>query len=360
MTTTPAFEPNAPTPGTGTSWRERLWPRGGSGSGENLRLLALIILAYIVIVTFQSPDFLSLASLFDLIRTGSALTIVALGVLVVMVTGGIDVSFLANAILSAWIATALSNALGIDSLAFALTIAIGIGTFVGLVNGLIIYLFSLPTLITTLAMQGVLQGVLMVFLGARPITAGFMPSSLRDFGTSVLFEIPAGPGFTGLSVFAIPLVIVIVLTWYLLNRTPIGRASYALGSNPLGAVRSGVEVLKINLVVYGYAGALSGLTGLMMVSEIRLVNPVSLVGNELIVLAAVVIGGAKLTGGTGSVGGVVLGMALITLLSNTLVTLGLSASWNRFFIGAAMVAIAAISHYRAKQRNLKLLNFQDV
>ncbi|MBC7285170.1 ABC transporter permease [Hoeflea sp.] len=332
----------------------------GTGSQESFRLLALLVLLYVAIVALRSPDFLSLASLFDLVRSGAAWTIVALGVLVVMVTGGIDVSFLANAILSAWVATALSNALGIDSLAFALVVSIGLGACVGLVNGLIIYLFSLPTLITTLAMQGVLQGILMVFLGARPITAGFMPASLRAFGTDVLFEVPLGAGYIGLSVFVIPLVIVIALTWYILNRTSIGRAGYALGSNPIGAVRSGVRVLNVNVIVYGYAGALAGLMGLMMVSDIRLVNPVSLVGSELLVLAAVVIGGAKLTGGTGSVAGVVLGMTLITLLNNTLVTLGLSASWNRFFIGLAMVTIASISHYRARKRNERLLNFESI
>jgi len=351
----------AETPGSG--W----WPRLGSllrskraGRRENIWLLAMLTGAYVLIVAARSPDFLSLASVLDLISSGAAWTVVALGVLVVMVSGGIDVSFLANAILSAYVATMLSNLLGIDSLIFALSVAIGVGALVGTVNGLIIYLFSLPTLITTLAMQGVLQGVLMVFLGARPITASRMPVSLRDFGTDVLFEVPLGPGFIGLSVFVIPLIIAIILTWYLLNRTAIGRATYALGSNPTGALRCAVSLLRVNLVIYAYAGALAGLMGLMMVSDIRLVDPVTLVGNELFVLAAVVIGGAKLTGGTGSVTGVLLGMTLVTLLNNTLVTIGLSASWNRFFIGGALVLIASISHYRAKLRNLRQLNFESI
>ncbi|MDQ7250495.1 ABC transporter permease [Dongia sedimenti] len=323
-------------------------------------MLAAIIVAYVLIVTARSPDFLSLASLLDLIRSGAAWTVVALGVLVVMVSGGIDVSFLANAVLSSYVATTLCNLFGLDSLAFALAVAITVGMLVGTVNGLIIYLFSLPTLITTLAMQGVLQGVLLVFLGARPITASRMPLSLRNFGTDVLFEVPLGPGFIGLSVFIIPLVIAIVLTWYLLNRTAVGRAAYALGSNPTGAARSAVRLLNVNLVVYAYAGALAGLMGLMMASDIRLVDPVALVGNELFVLAAVVIGGAKLTGGTGTVTGVVLGMTLVTLLNNTLVTLGLSASWNRFFIGGALLLIASISHYRLRRRNLRQLNFENI
>lgn len=350
-------EPSAT--GGGRRLLAQLRSRGG-GRQDSISLLALLIVAYVVIVALRSPDFLSLASVLDLIRSGAAWTVVALGVLVVMVSGGIDVSFLANAILSAYVATVLSKWLGVDSLAFALAVSIGVGALVGAVNGLIIYLFSLPTLITTLAMQGVLQGVLMVFLRAQPITASRMPVSLRNFGTDVLFEVPLGPGFIGLSVFVIPLIVVIALTWHLLNRTAIGRATYALGSNPTGALRCGVNLLKVNLVIYSYAGALAGLMGLMMVSDIRLVDPVSLVGNELFVLAAVVIGGAKLTGGTGSVGGVLLGMILVTLLNNTLVTIGLSASWNRFFIGAALVLIASISHYRMKLRNLRQLNFENI
>lgn len=344
------------------SWSGRLARLiGGSDDRHSgLSLLAFLIVIYVILVAARSPDFLSIASVFDLVRSGAAWTVVALGVLVVMVSGGIDVSFLANAMLSAYIATALSRWFGVDSLTFALVIAIGVGALVGAVNGLIITLFSLPTLITTLAMQGVIQGVLMVFLGARPITAGRMPASLRAFGTDSLFEVPMGPGFMGLSVFVIPLVIVIVATWFVLNHTAIGRATYALGSNQTAALRCGVNLLKVNLVIYAYAGALAGLMGLMMVSDIRLVDPVALVGNELLVLAAVVIGGAKLTGGTGSVAGVLLGMTLVTLLNNTLVTIGLSASWNRFFIGSALVLVASISHYRAKRRSLRQLHFENV
>ena len=346
-----------PEGGFGTILKQ-LFGDGGHQSG--LPLLAALVLAYVVVVAVLSPDFLSLASLFDLVRSGAAWIIVALGVLVVMVSGGIDVSFLANAILSAYVATTITKLTGIDSLAFAILIAVLVGSVVGAINGLIIYLFRLPTLITTLAMQGVIQGVLMVFLHARPITAGRMPSSLRHFGTDVLFEFPDGPGFVGLSVFVIPLIFAIIATWYLLNRTAIGRATYAVGSNSTAAMRCGVNLLKVNLVIYAYAGALAGLMGLMMVSDVRLVDPTTLVGNELLVLAAVVIGGAKLTGGTGTVGGVVLGMTLVTLLNNTLVTIGLSASWSRFFIGCALVLIASVSHYRTKRRNLRQLNFENV
>lgn len=329
-------------------------PRG------NLALLSSLMGAYLLLVIIRSPDFLSLGSLFDLVRSGSAYTIVACGVLVVMVSGGIDVSFLANAIFSAYVATTACNSLGVDSLALALSVAIACGTLIGVVNGLVIYLFSLPTLITTLAMQGVLQGILMVLLRARPITASHMPSSLRALGIDVLFVIPNRGQFLGLSEFAAPLVVVLALTWYLLNRTAIGRATYAVGSNPTAARRCGVSILGVDLFVYAYAGALAGLTGLLMVSDVRLVDPVSLVGNELFVLAAVVIGGAKLTGGSGSVLGVLLGSTLITLLNNTLVTIGLSSSWNKFFVGAALVLIASVSHYRAKMAGLRKLNFENI
>ena len=326
----------------------------------DLALLSMLMMAYVLLVIIRSPDFLSLASLFDLVQSGAAYIILACGVLVVMVSGGIDVSFLANAIFSAYVATTACNSLGIDSLALALTVAIGCGTLIGVVNGLVIYLFSLPTLITTLAMQGVLQGILMVFLRARPITAAHMPHTLRALGTDVLFVIPSAGEFLGLSVFAAPLLAVLILTWYLLNRTTIGRATYAVGSNLIAARRCGVSILGVDMFVYAYAGALAGLAGLLMVSDVRLVDPVSLVGNELFVLAAVVIGGAKLTGGSGSVLGVLLGSTLITLLSNTLVTIGLSSSWNRFFVGAALVLIASVSHYRAKVAGLRKLNFGNI
>lgn len=328
---------------------------------ENILLLLVLTAAYCAVVTIVNPGFFSLATLFDLIRSGAAGSIVALGVLVVMISGGIDVSFLANAIFSAYVATALAVAYDIDSLSFMVVVSIGVGTIIGAVNGLIIYFFALPTLITTLAMQGLLQGILMVLLKAGPITANFMPQSLIDFGSATLFDLPSGDGgWIGLSMFAVPLAVVIALSWYLLRRTPLGRSVYALGSNAVSARRCGIDLLRVNLFVYVYAGALAGLMGLMMVADIRVVNPVSLVGDELFILAAVVIGGAKLTGGSGTIGGVLLGMTLITLLNNTLVTLGLSASWNKFFVGATLVLIASISHYRSKVEALKKLNFENI
>jgi simple sugar transport system permease protein len=137
----------------------------------------------------------------------------------------------------------------------------------------------------------------------------------------------------------------------------LGRGIYALGNNRESAVRAGFNIIRIQLFVYSYVGLLAGIMGVVYVSEVRWVNPVTLVGEELTVIAAVVIGGVKLTGGSGTILGAILGVAIVRILYSTLVLLGLSASWNNFFVGIIIIISVGITSYQNTRKSRRSLTF---
>lgn len=327
---------------------------------KNETYLFLILLVYSVVVTSVNPAFFTLENLFDILRTGAGRSILAMGVLVALLSGGIDVSFTAVAISGGYIAVRVVMATGIDNLAFAFLVSCSVGIALGLINGLIIAFFRVPTLIATLGTLNVFHGALTTFVGTQSVNAGQMPKCFVNFGSARLLTLVNQNGNSyGLSVFIIPVVIVVFVTWFILRRTMLGRGIYALGSNRESAKRAGFNITLIQLFIYAYVGLLAGIMGVIFVSEVRWVNPVTLVGTELTVIGSVVIGGVKLTGGSGTILGALLGVIIVTLLYNTLVLLGLSSAWNNFFIGIIIIASVAITSYREKSRNRRLLIFKN-
>lgn len=321
--------------------------------------LLLILIAYSILVTSVNRSFLTLENLFDILRSSTGMGILAMGVLVVLLSGGIDVSFTAVAISGGYIAVRAIMAIGVDNLIVAFLISCAIGILLGAINGFIISFFKLPTLIATLGTLSVFFGALTTFVGTRSVNARQMPKCFINFGSAKLIQLTNVRGHTyGLSVFIIPLLIAILLTWFILKYTMLGRGIYAIGSNRESAIRSGFNITAIQFFVYCYVGLLAGIMGVVYVSEVRWVNPVDLVGQELTVIAAVVIGGAKLTGGSGTILGTILGVAIVRVLHSTLVLLGLSASWNDFFVGLIIIISVGITSYQNTLKNKKRLSFK--
>ena len=321
--------------------------------------LLLILIAYSILVTSVNRSFLTLENLFDILRSSTGMGILAMGVLVVLLSGGIDVSFTAVAISGGYIAVRAIMAIGVDNLIVAFLISCAIGILLGAINGVIISFSKLPTLIATLGTLSVFFGALTTFVGTRSVNARQMPKCFINFGSAKLIQLTNVRGHTyGLSVFIIPLVIAILLTWFILKYTMLGRGIYALGNNRESAIRSGFNITAIQFFVYCYVGLLSGIMGVVYVSEVRWVNPVDLVGQELTVIAAVVIGGAKLTGGSGTILGTILGVAIVRVLHSTLVLLGLSASWNDFFVGLIIIMSVGITSYQNTLKNKQRLSFK--
>ncbi|MFC3205903.1 ABC transporter permease [Aquamicrobium soli] len=320
---------------------------------RNETLVFLVVVAFCVLTTAVDPAFLSLPTLFDLLRNSIVTGIFAIGVLLVLISGGIDVSFTAIAAFAMYTTTLTLVKLGIDVPwygIFALSILIGTG--LGLVNAVFIAGFRLPTLIVTLGTLSAFRGFLLTFVGSQLISN--VPAGMRDFSRLTMLRGTTSEGyFYSLPWAFVALVLVVAGTWFLLNKTLLGRKIFAIGGSSDSARRIGIGVRGVQVFVYAYVGALSGLAGIIHASLARVANPFDLVGLELSVIAAVVLGGARLTGGYGTITGTLLGVALIVLVSNSLILLGIPSTWQSVVIGALILLGTGLPAYQAKRAALR-------
>jgi ribose transport system permease protein len=295
-------------------------------SGPLVGLLLLVI-----VLTILSPFFLTVRNLFNVLQQISVLAILALGSTAVIVSGGID--------LSVGSVLALGSAVSAWTFAesdwpFVLAIAAGllVGAAAGLLNGALITAGRLPPFIGTLATLSAARGLALVVTQGKPIS-GF-PEWFRTIATFDLFGV-------------VPVSVVLVFVLYALGATylryrPSGRALYAIGGNEEVARLSGLPVVKEKLKVYTLAGVLSALGGLVLAARLNSVQPTAGTGAELDVIAAVVIGGASLSGGQGTVAGTFIGALIIGVLRNGLNLLDVSSFWQQVVIGA-VIAIAVMT-----------------
>jgi simple sugar transport system permease protein len=326
------------------------------------RLLSIVIVLYIAFVSIRNPLFFGPQALFDIMSTGAGLMILALGALIVLISGGIDVSFAAIAVVASYTAARLSMVLEIDNLFFILAVAIAVGAALGSINAVLVHVYRLPTLIVTLATASVFHGLMAITLGMKTFTQTDVPQSMIDFGRWYIWTIENEDGSRiTLSGFVVITLGVMALTWFLLYRTRIGRSVFAVGSNEESASRIGINIFATRLFIYSYVGMLSALMGVMYWSRLYYINPDILYGFvELSIIAAVVIGGAKLTGGEGTILGALLGLIVYQLFTNTLVYLGLSPSWSQLFFGSVLIGMLMVIYYRQRQANKKALVFSTV
>ena len=323
------------------------------------RMLLIIIVVYSVFVTIKNPGFFQIQTVFDIIKTSSTTMIVAMGLLVVMISGGIDVSFMAIALFGSYTSLYIMIQTGINNLAFAFAVSMAIGVVLGLVNAVLISWLKLPPFIITLGTQNLFHGIMTTFISEKSFGSGVLPECLHKFGQGTLFKVATANGSTGLTVSLIPVLIAGLATYFILRKTMIGRGIVAIGNDEESARRAGFNPFKIRLFVYAYSGALAGMMGIVYAAQVNALYPNKMVGDELMVVAAVVIGGTKITGGQGKIFGAVLGVLITYLLNSTLIMIGLSSSWNNLFVGAILVIAVAITSYQERVKNRKHLIFTE-
>jgi simple sugar transport system permease protein len=220
------------------------------------------------------------------------------------------------------------------------------GAMFGAVNGLLVHTLRAPSLIVTIGTQYVLRSLLLTFIGTALIIN--VPAAMESFGTLALWSHqPASGGRAVLPAFVLVLVVAAGITWWLLNRTLMGRAIFAIGGNLAVAERLGYDSRVVHIFVFAYAGLLAGIAGIVHVSSNRLANPFDLVGTELDVIAAVILGGARITGGEGTVLGTLLGVVLVTLVNNVLILAGVPSTWQKVIVGAFIVLAGSMFAVRA-------------
>ena len=297
----------------------------------------LLIVIVCAVVGFVNPAFWQVSNLFDMARSSVVRCLFALGVLVVLASGGLDVSFTAIAALVMYSITMVVSTVAPGMpIAVILLLAAAAGALLGAANGAIVSALNAPSLIVTIGTQYLIRGFLLTFIG----TSLFMniPDSMDAFGKYALLRDEASNGATStLPAFVLALVVAALVTWFILQRTLMGRAIYAIGGNPAIAERLGFNLRTVRLFVFSYAGLLAGIAGIMHVASNRLANPFDLAGSELEVIAAVILGGARITGVSGSVGGTLLGVVLITLVNNVLILVGIPSTWQLAIIGGFII-----------------------
>ncbi|HUL64228.1 MAG TPA: ABC transporter permease [Burkholderiaceae bacterium] len=308
--------------------------------------LLAVILALSLALSLATDSFLTLQNLFDLLTSNAFVGILASGLLVVLIAGAIDISFTATASVAQYVALTLGIQYGLGWFAlFALAAATGI--LCGLVNAIFVTKLRISSIIVSIATLNIFYGLLIFVTGGKYITS--LPKFFRDGIWWFGYEDASGVPYA-LNLQILVLVSAFVIAWVLLNRTNLGRQIYALGGNKDAAQRLGFHVFRINLLVFGYLGFVAGIASLVQAQLAQSVTPTVLVGKELDVLAAVVLGGASLTGGTGTVFGAILGVALLAILQNGLVLIGVSSYWNQWFVGLTILCAVSITAWSNRRR----------
>ena len=303
-------------------------------------LLVLLIVVIGIVFTLLNPKFATIGNLLDLIKSYSFFGILSVGVLVVLLSGGIDISFTAIAQVAEYISVSWILAYG-GNLGSAFLVACCTGTLLGLFNGLLIHFIRIPPIITTIGTLNLYYGVLYVLSAGQIIYQ--VPEFYRALSGATL------PGsFPVLGAFWIGMVI---LTAWILKYTVLGRSIYALGGSQIASIRVGFNIFKTRLFVYSFMGFVSGFAAVVHTALVQSAIPNSIVGRELDVIAAVVLGGANIMGGSGSLLGTCLGVALLAMLGNGLTLIGMSSYWNNVMVGLVLLVGVTIS---AVQRNLQV------
>lgn len=310
-------------------------------------ILAGVAAGFALMVGWANPAFFTLSNLYDLLKSSVVTGIFAIGVLMVLISGGIDISFTAIAAFAMYVTCRVLTACefsGSIAVAFALAGAIGIA--LGGMNAVFISWLRLPTLIVTLGTTNLFRGGLLAFVGTAIVNN--LPPGMIRFSRWTFFSETLATGETiGLSA-SVPILFAVVLgAGVMLRFTMTGRAIYALGGNAEAAERTGFPLTRIRFFIYGLAGGLAGITGIVHASMMRNANPFDLVGTELTVIAAVVLGGAGITGGRGTVVGTLLGVFLMVMINNSLILLGIPSYWQRVAVGLLILVGTGISAWNS-------------
>jgi ribose transport system permease protein len=315
---------NTPTLDPGRRWFSKEWLIAQKS------LIALLVL--IGVVSVLSPNFFTLDNLLNILRQTSVNAIIAVGMTLVILTAGIDLSVgSVLALCGAFAATMVAMELPIFLTLPAVLLA---GFLLGGVSGVIVAKGRVQAFIATLVTMTLLRGVTMVYTDGRPISTGFTDAAdlFAWFGTGYVFGIPVPVWLMGLTFLG---------AWYLLNHTRFGRYIYAVGGNEAAARLSGINVARVKMGVYALCGMLSALAAIIVTSRLSSAQPTAGSSYELDAIAAVVLGGTSLAGGKGAIMGTLIGALIIGFLNNALNLLDVS-SYYQMIAKASVILLAVL------------------
>jgi len=301
----------------------------------------LILLVMMVFLTLYTDTFFTSTNIFNILRAFSWIAIAAFGQCMVIITGGIDLSTGSVMALSG-LASAMLLVAGVN-IPLAVIGGLVAGLLVGVLNGLMITKGNLPPFIATLGTLLMARGLCYGLTGGWPVRG--LPQGFRDLGQ---YDIP----IAGL---AVPLPLIFMLVFFaisalFLGRTVWGYRIYAVGGNETATALSGISTDRVKLMVYSIAGFLAAVGGVLMTARLGVAAPTAAQGYELDVIAAVFVGGTSVTGGEGTILGVLIGAAIMQVLRNGLVLMGVSAYWLQAVQGLVIVSAIMLDRLRKRRR----------
>ena len=312
---------------------------------RNEAIVIYIIIILCMLIGIKSPAFFSVSTGITLMRAMLVTLIFALCEMVVMISGGIDVSFPAVASLALYATAKFAVTMNINNVWILFLMAGGIGLICGTLNGLLIIKFKIPPMIATLGMSSLINGCTLAFLGTKELSS--LPKGMDKLSKAFLFTYVNKEGISySLTSFVIVPILLSIVIFFILRYTILGRGIYAIGGDENAARIAGFNVDKIKFCVYMFSGSFAGIGGFIYIILMRQANPQVLMGDEMMIIAAVVMGGTKITGGYGTVAGTILGVGLIALVENNLIMLGVPSHFQTFMVGLIIVLGTSITALR--------------
>ncbi|WP_035514506.1 ABC transporter permease [Paraburkholderia nodosa] len=337
-------------------------PRSSRFGGEGLDFGKILLegraffalIAIVIIFSFLSPNYFALENFLTMASHVAIYGILAIGMLLVIINGGIDLSVgstlgLSGVVAGFFMQGVTLNVLGVvlyPSVWVVVVLCCALGAFIGLVNGILIARFRVPAFVATLGVMYVVRGFALLMTNGLTYNnlggqADLGNTGFDWLGFDRLFNVPVG---------VLILVVIAVLCSIVLNRSAFGRWLYASGGNARAAELSGVPVKHVQISVYMLSGICAAIAGLILSSQLTSAGPTAGTSYELTAIAAVVIGGASLMGGTGNIRGTLLGAFVIGFLSDGLVIIGISSYWQTVFTGAVIVLAVLLNAIQYRRR----------
>ena len=307
--------------------------------------LFLAILLVLVLVTARFPRFAQPGNLLTIFNDTSILMMLALGQMAVILTRSIDLSMASNLALTGMIVAMTNAAFPFIPIPLLIAGCVAVGAALGAFNGILVWKLNIPPIVVTLGTLTIFRGLVFVISGGAWVNAAQMSPDFIGLQRVVFLGLPL------LSWFAI---VVALLFWVVMTRTPLGRALYAIGVNPTASVYTGIDVGKTKFYAFVISGAVAGLCGYLWISRYVIASVEVAGGYELTIIAACVIGGVSIAGGIGSVVGVLLGALFLGVINNALPVINISPFWQMAISGAAIL-LAVVLNARGERRKGRVI-----
>ena len=297
------------------------------------RELSLVLIMVVLggLVTLTAPQFLTGANLSQVAVLAAVIAVAAVGEALVVITRNVDLSVEATIGLVAYCVASLLERHALDTPG-AIVFGLGLGLVLGMVNGVVVTMFRVPAIVATLGTLSIFRGLDYLVAGSHQVPLAGLPPGFTDAARDDVIDIP---------IFVLIAIVIVIVGSVILRMTRFGRQLYAVGSNPEAAAILGIPSRLVVFTAFSLCGLLAGVAGILYVMEFGTINGTSATGLVLAVVAAVVVGGVNIFGGTGTLAGAAIGALFLGFIANALILVGLSQFWLQAIYG--LVILVAIS-----------------